>query len=158
MYRRYSQTGDGSMPLSQVKRNRIRNIVILLLTAALIALLVISLPLMRNQGETRSLYIRKIQAECDEAVRQTSTLSRNAGADSAANLAKIRCNIYAIRTMNTLTADNGGQLLEDERLVTLQNTVDRYLDFLTTGMDTGEYATTLQNSFAELQQIVDGLK
>ena len=31
MYRRYSQTGDGSMPLSQVNRNRIKNIIILLL-------------------------------------------------------------------------------------------------------------------------------
>ena len=158
MYRRYSQVGDGSMPLSQVNRNRIRNILILLLLAALAVLLVISLPLIRNREETRALYIQKIQAECDEAARQTSTLSRNAGADSAANLAKIRCNIYAIRTMNTLSASTGKQLLEDERLLTLQNTVDRYLSFLTTGMDTGEYTTSLQTALAELQEIVAGLQ
>lgn len=158
MYRRYSQMGDGSMPLSQVNRNRIRNILILLLAAALGVVIFISVPLMRNRNETRTLYIQKIQAECDEAVRMTSTLSRNAGADSAAILSRIRCNIYTIRMLNTLSGANGGkQLLEDERLLTLQNTVDRYLSFLTTGMDTAQYQTTLQTSLTELQQIVSSL-
>jgi hypothetical protein len=38
------------MPLSQINRNRIKNIVILLLLIAVAALLVISLPLMRNRN------------------------------------------------------------------------------------------------------------
>ena len=139
MYRRYSQMGDGSMPLSQVNRNRIKNIIILLLLIALIAVLVISVPVLTDRGETRALYIRRIQAECDDAARQTASLSRNAGADSAAILSKVRCNIYAIR------------------LLTLQNTVDRYLSFITTGMDTGEYQTSLQTALAELQEIVGTL-
>ena len=158
MYRRYSQMGDGSMPLSQVNRNRIKNIIIFLLIIALGVVLFISIPLMNTRSETRALYIRKIQAECDDAARQTSSLSRNAGADSAAILARIRCNIYAIRTLNTMSASAGeGQFLEDERLLTLQNTVDRYLSFLTTGMDTGEYQTSLQTALGELQEIVGNL-
>ena len=52
MYRRYSQVGDGSMPLSQLKRNRLKNVVILLLVIALGALLFISLPLMRAKGRS----------------------------------------------------------------------------------------------------------
>ena len=40
MYRRYSQVGDGSMPLSQINRNRIKNILILVLVAALVAMAV----------------------------------------------------------------------------------------------------------------------
>ena len=158
MYRRYSQMGDGSMPLSQVNRNRIKNIIIFLLIIALGVVMFISIPLMNTRSETRALYIRKIQAECDDAARQTSSLSRNAGADSAAILARIRCNIYAIRTLNTMSASAGeGQFLEDERLLTLQNTVDRYLSFLTTGMDTGEYQTSLQTALGELQEIVGNL-
>ena len=158
MYRRYSQMGDGSMPLSQVNRNRIKNIIILLLLIALIAVLVISVPVLTDRGETRALYIRRIQAECDDAARQTASLSRNAGADSAAILSKVRCNIYAIRTLNTMSASSGDrQFLEDERLLTLQNTVDRYLSFITTGMDTGEYQTSLQTALAELQEIVGTL-
>ena len=39
MYRRYSQAGDGSMPLSQINRNRIKNILIFLLLAGLAAML-----------------------------------------------------------------------------------------------------------------------
>jgi len=159
VYRRYSQTGDGSMPLSQINRNRIKNIVIFLLIVALAVLLFISIPLMQNRDETRALLIQKIQAECDEAARQTTTLSRNAGADSAAILSRIRCNLYAIRTLNAMSGANGGRMLmDDERLLTLQNTVDRYLSFLTTGMDTGEYQTTLQTSLAELQEVVSNLR
>ena len=158
MYRRYSQTGAGNMNLSQVNRNRIKNAILALLIIALAATLVITLPVMQNQGETRSLYIQKIQSEVDEALRQTTTLSRNAGADSAAILSRIRCNIYAIRTLNSVNSGSGGRmLLEEERLTTLLNTVDRYLTFLTTGMDTGEYQTALQVALTELQEIVGSL-
>jgi hypothetical protein len=95
----------------------------------------------------------------DEAVRQTTTLSRNAGADSAAILSRIRCNIYSVRTLNSVNSASGGRaLLEEERLTTLLNTVDRYLTFLTTGMDTGEYQTALQVALTDLQETVSGLK
>ena len=123
-----------------------------------IVTLIITLPVMQNQSETRNLYIQKIQAEVDEALRQTATLSRNAGADSAAILSRIRSNIYAVRMLNTVNSASGGKpLLEDERLTTLQNMVDRYLTYLTTGMDTGEYQTALQVSLSELQEIAGNL-
>ena len=158
MYRRYSQTGEGNANLSQVNRNRIKNIILILLLIALAVTLIITLPVMQNQSETRSLYIQKIQAEVDEALRQTATLSRNAGADSAAILSKIRSNIYAVRMLNTVNASSGGKaLLEEERLTSLQNMVDRYLTYLTTGMDTGEYQTALQVSLSELQEIARSL-
>ena len=158
MYRRYSQTGEGNMNLSQANRNRIRNVIVILLVIALAVTLIITLPVMQNQSETRSLYIQKIQSEVDEALRQTTTLSRNAGADSAAILSRIRSNIYAIRMLNTVNSASGGRLLlEEERLTTLQNMVDRYLTYLTTGMDTGEYQTALQVALTELQEIAGNL-
>ena len=158
MYRRYSQTGEGNANLSQVNRNRIKNIILILLLIALAVTLIITLPVMQNQSETRSLYIQKIQAEVAEALRQTATLSRNAGADSAAILSRIRSNIYAVRMLNTVNASSGGKaLLEEERLTSLQNMVDRYLTYLTTGMDTGEYKTALQVSLSELQEIARAL-
>ena len=158
MYRRYSQTGAGNMNLTQVNRNRIRNVLLVLLVVALAVTLIITLPVMQNQGEARTIYIQKIQSEVDEAVRQTTTLSRNAGADSAAILSRIRSNIYSIRTLNSVNSATGGRtLLEEERLTTLLNTVDRYLTYLTTGMDTGEYQTALQVALTELQEIVGNL-
>ena len=159
MYRRYSQMGDGSMPLSQVNRNRIKNILILLLLAALAALLVISLPLMKSREGSRTNYIQQIQKECKEAYNETSALSRTAGADSAAILSRVRSNIHAIRAINSLSGAEGGRaLLEDERVLTLQNMVDQYLQYLTTGMDTGGYTTNLQTALIELQDIVSVLE
>ncbi len=158
MYRRYSQTGDGSMPLSQVNRNRIKNIIILLLLAALAALLVISLPLLKNRDNNRALFIQTMQKECKEASNDTNTLSRTAGADSAATLSRVRSNVHTIRMLNSVSGSTGnGQLIEDERLLTLQNMVDQYLQYLTTGMDTGGYTTNLQVALAELQEIVNNL-
>ena len=158
MYRRYSQVGDGSMPLSQVNRNRIKNIFIFVLLAALAALLVISLPLIRNQGNTRALYIQQIQHECQDAYNDAATLSRTAGADSAASLARVRSNIHAIRMVNSLSGSEGKPLMDDERLLTMQNMVDRHLQYLTTGMDTAEYTTSLQTALIELQGIAGSLK
>ena len=157
MYRRYSQMGDGSMPLSQVNRNRIKTILIFVLLIALAAMLVISLPLLRSRENNRATYIQQIQKECRDAISDSSTLSRTAGADSPAILSRIRSNVHTIRAINTLSGAEGGRLLEDERLLTLQNMVDKYLQYLTTGMDTGEYTTTLQNALAELQDIVNTL-
>ena len=157
MYRRYSQTGDGNMPLSQINQNRIKNVIILVLLAALAALLVISLPLLKNRDNNRALFIQTMQKECKEASNDTNTLSRTAGADSAATLSRVRSNIHTIRIVNNLSSAEGNRLLEDERLLTMQNMVDKYLQYLTTGMDTGEYVTSLQTSFAELQEILGNL-
>lgn len=158
MYRRYSQTGDGAVSMTQLTRNRIKNGIILLLIIATAAAFAFALPVLRKQNDTRRLYIQRIQSESAEAVRQTSGLSRNAGADSAAILARVRCNVYAIRTINsTNSAAGNGLLLDEERLTTLLNTIDRYLSFLTTGMDTGEYQTSLQTALNELQGIVSNL-
>ena len=159
MYRRYSQMGDGSMPLSQVNRNRIKNILILILIIALAVMLVISLPLIKSRDNSRGYFIQQIQKECDDALKETYTLSRTAGADSAAVLSRVRSNIHAIRVVNDLSgAETGRKMLEDERLMTLQNMVDQHLQYLTTGMDTGGYTTNLQTALLELQEIVNNLE
>lgn len=158
MYRRYSQANGTGLSMSQMKHSRIRDLVILVLAGLLVASLVLGIPAMLKQTDVRTLYIQRIQAECDDAIRLTSTLSRNAGADSASILARVRSSLYAIRMISNLNAaEGGGPLVEDERILTLQNTVDRYLTYLTTGMDTGEYQTGLQTSLEELQETLSGL-
>ena len=159
MYRRYSQTGDGGMPLSQINRNRIKNVIIFLLLAALVAMAVISLPLIRNQGSSRIVYIQMIQKEFREAESDSNSLSRTAGADSAAILSRIRSNIHAIRTANTLSNTTGnGMLLPDQKLNELQTMVDSFLVYLTTGMDTGRYTTDLQNALEDLGETITNLE
>ena len=61
--------------------------------------------------------------------------------------------------MNTLSnAQGGGILISEDRMTTLLNTVDRYLTYLTTGMETGEYQTSLQTALEELQEALNAIK
>ena len=159
MSRRSSQMNGNAASVSQLKRSRLKDLLILALTGLLIAALVIGVPLLQKSNTTRSVYIQRIQAECDEANRLTSTLSRNAGADSASILARIRSCLYSIRVISGLNMAQGdGELVSEDQVLTLQNMVDRYLNYLTTGMNTGEYQTTLQTGMEELQAEVSALR
>ena len=159
MYRRYSENKGNGASLSQMKRNRLKNLLILLLAALLIASLALGIPAIQQRNTVRTVHIQRIQTECDDAVRQTATLSRNAGADSALILARIRSDLYTIRTINNISIQEGmGSLVSEDRILELENTVDRYLTYLTTGMDTGEYQTNLQNALEELQTELNELK
>ena len=158
MYRRYSQANGSGASMTQIKRSRMKDLLILILAGLLIASLAFGIPAIRKQGDNHALYIQRIRTECDEAIRLTSTLSRNAAADSASILARIRSNLYAIRMISSLNATQEGRfLVEEDRVLTLQNTVDRYLTYLTTGMDTGEYQTNLQNALEELRETLQDL-
>ena len=147
------------MPLSQVNRNRIKNIIILVLIVALTVLLIISLPLIRNKGNVRTQYIQQLRRECQEAYNNTQTLSRTAGADSAEILASVRSNIHAMRVVNNLSGAGGnGYLVDDGRLSSLISMVEEYLGILTTGMETGQYVTSLSTSLADLQAAISNLE
>ena len=161
MYQRYSHVSEPSMPVSQARRNRIKNILILLLIAAVIVLAVIAVPAVQSRSAARGLIISRMQNEIAVAVRLTTSLSRNAGASSAAILAQIRSNVYAIGTLNELSIGMegvSGRLLSEEELSALQSSIDNYLAFLTTGMDTGEYQTNLQNTLDSLQMRISALE
>ena len=161
MYRRYSQVNENAMPVSQVRRNRIKNILILVLIAALVAMAVVSIPAIRSKNSIRELYIRRMQNEIADAVKQTTSLSRSAGADSSAILARIRSEVYTIRVINELSIGvdgPAGRFLQEETLSTLQSSIDNYLAFLTTGMETGEYQTNLQNSLYAIQDTINALE
>ena len=161
MYRRYSQVNQPSVSMGQVRRNRIKNILILLLVAALAAVTWVAVPAVRSRGAARALYIQRMQNEIATSVRLATSLSRNAGANSAAILAQIRSNIYAIGIINEISIGqegSGGGLLPEERMTSIQSSIDNYLAFLTTGMDTGEYQTNLQNSLNDLQVEISALE
>ena len=90
-----------------------------------------------------------------------TSLSRNAGASSAAILAQVRCNIYAISAANELSIGMegaSGRLIQEDQLNLMLSSIDNYLAFLTTGMDTGEYQTNLQNSLDALLLQINALE
>ena len=159
MYRRYSNAGGSSVSPSQIKRDRIRDLLILLLAGLLIASLAIGIPLLQQRSGARSVYIQRIQNECDDAISQIRTISPNARADSAYILARIRSDLYAIRALNDMyRAQYGQALVPDEKLLELQNTVDQYLEHLTTGMDPSPLLSSLTTSLEELRETISGLR
>ena len=161
MYRRYTQVNETAVPVTQVRRNRVKNFLILILLAAVITLAVIAVPAVQSRTGARGLFIQRMQSEIATAVRLTTSLSRNAGASSAAILAQIRSNVYAIIAANELSIGMegaSGRLLPEEDLTFLQSSIDNYLQFLTTGMDTGEYQTNLQNALEALQVRINALE
>ena len=159
MYRRYSQGNETQVSHTQANRSRVKNAVILLLLAALAAACVLGVPAVRARQEERALLIQRMQVECDEAIRQTVTLSRSAGADSTAILARVRSSLYAIRLANSLNSAFGNaQLIRDEQVQAAQESVDQYISYLTRGMDTGEYQTNLQNELTALQEQINSLE
>lgn len=161
MYRRYSQVNEATVPVSQTRRNRVKNITILVLLAAVITMTAVALPAVQSRSSARGLIIQRMQNEIGTAVRLTTSLSRNAGASSASILAQIRSNIYAISVANELSIGMEGakgRLLPEEDLTSLQSAIDNYLAFLTTGMDTGEYQTNLQNTLDALQIWINNLE
>ena len=152
---------ETAVPVSQTRRIRIKNIIILVLTAAVIAMAAVALPAVRSRSEARVMFIQRMQNEISTATRLSTSLSRNAGASSAAILAQIRSNIYAISAANELLVGMegaAGRLISEEQLTSLQSAIDNYLAFLTTGMDTGEYQTNLQNSLDALQVQISALE
>lgn len=159
MYRRYSQRNGDGLSLTQMKRNRIKDIVILLLAAAVIAMAVFMIPTIKGQNEEREIYIHRFQMEAEEASRQTNSLSRTAGADSASILAKIRSNIYAVKKLNEhYSSQHGAPLLAEADLQEMVNMVDRYLAALTTGITTGTYQTDLQATIDQLVEVLGTLE
>ena len=76
MYRRYSQADENTIPLSQARRNRIRNVIILVLLAALIALAVVTIPAVQRQAGVRDLYIQRMQNEIVYLQQQMAFLKK----------------------------------------------------------------------------------
>lgn len=157
MYRRYSRDSVSGFSMDQRKTLRVRNIIILILVIIIAVLCAVGIPALRSRSDNHTLFVQRIRSECDEALRYTNTLSRNAGADSAGLLAKIRSNVYAMDVINTLSINQdgtAGTLIPSADLTSVLNLIDQYQNVLITGMATGEQQTNLLNSLESISSIL----
>lgn len=157
MYRRYSSGSVSGLTMDQRKAVRNRNIVILALVIIIAVLCVIGIPALRSKSDNHMLFVQRMRSECDEAIRLTNTLSRNAGADSAGLLARIRSNIYSMDVINTLSINQdglAGTIVDSSRLMSIVNIIDQYQSVIITGMATGEQQTALLKELEEVNTIL----
>lgn len=160
MYRHYAQGGRPTLSVGEKNRNRAKNLLIAILVTVLVVLAVYGIPAIMSNRDMRTVYIRRMLSECEEAQRQTNSLSRNAGAGSSAILAKVRSNVYAIAVLNQMSTSlrgNTGPLISETVLDELKNSIDLFLNDLRTGMDTGDSVTDLQNSLNQVQSIIEAM-
>lgn len=161
MYHRYTSRAEGMQTSATPRmKDRIRNIVLVLLTVACILLAIFGGRAMGFQADAHTTFIRRIQTECNDALSLTSSLSRTAGANSAATLGRIRSHLYAMDTINQLNVGlqgAGGYLVNNDVFTSLYAVLDVYSDKLITGMQTGDLQTELTNSLADLSLLVSQL-
>lgn len=145
------QTGAGQ------RRERVRNILVILLVVIIAAMGVFGGQAIAYRSEARTQLVAIMQAECRDAVSQTNTLSRTAGANSAATLGRIRSCVHAMDTVNTLRAglERGRYFLPVETFTALYATLDNYSSRLLTGMNTGDLQGELEQELIALQDIVN---
>ena len=147
------QTGAGLM------RERVRTGVIIVLILAVAALGIFGGQAMAYRSEARSLFISSMQTECIEALNQANSLSRTAGANSAATLGRIRSSVRAMEDINRIQMglEGGRTFVAEETFSDLYSILDNYSNRLLTGMNTGDMQGQLQTALEELQTLIFGL-
>lgn len=161
MYHRYTSRSEGRQSTASPRlQERIRNILLILLTVACILLAIFGGRAMSFQADASATFVRRIQTECNDALSLTGSLSRTAGANSAATLGRIRSHVYAMDTINQLNVGlqgAGGYLIDNAVFTQLYSLLDDYSDKLITGMQTGDLQTELTTSLTELSGLVEQL-
>ena len=137
---------------------RFKNVLLLLLLIAVVALAIMGGRAMAYRNEAKNLFISKIQLECGNALTLTKSLSRTAGASSSATLGRIRSHVYAMETSNSLSVGlegSEGWLISEDWFTTLYGVLEEYSQKLITGMTTGDQQTTLLGALQTLYDQLD---
>ncbi len=149
--------GQPHMAEAPRKSNRLHAVVTVALAVALAVTLWVCLPAMSYRGDARSLFISRMQTECDTALTYSKYLSRTASSNSNAQLAVIRSCVYGMDVLNQSYAglEGEGHYLVDQALFSqIYGVLDSYFNKLTTGMNTSDQLTELSASLEALQQAV----
>ena len=143
MYKYISNGGRSESP-SQVRKNRIRTGVTIVLLLALIGLTIYNANAVIYRNASQELIPAYMRSECNSAISQVNSLSRTAGASSSAVLGKIRGHVYSMETLNEMyTALNSRELIPHEVFDRIYQLLDDYADKLITGMTTGDMQSLL---------------
>lgn len=151
MYRYTLQNAKGEDSHRRRLLNRVKNILILIMTIVLIGGAVFCIPSVKFRAEISNTYIQRIVNECGTAVNLSNSLSRTAGATTTDTLGRIRSHIYAMEVINSLHAGAGdGWVIQTAWFTTLYSILDDYNAKMTRGTNTSEEASNLQNNLQTL--------
>ena len=153
------KSGEVMQTSAGLMRDRVRIGAIIVLALAVAVLGILGGQAMAYRAEARSLFIATMQTECIEALNQSSSLSRTAGANSSATLGRIRASVRTMENVNRLqgSLDGGRAFVPEETFSELYTILDSYSSRLLTGMNTGDMQGELQSALEALQAVVFGM-
>ena len=136
--------------------SRLQGIALLLLLALLAAGAVYAVPAVRYRSEAQRYFSARMLTECDDAVSNTTKLSRTASSNSYSTLAQIRSEVYAMDLLNQMNAGlpGGSFLIPESTLTGLYSLLDSYNSNLITGIATGDLQTELSGALNALRDML----
>lgn len=142
-------------------RNRLKNILIILLIAACVYLFFSGQNDSGYHSKAWQTYRDRALAECRSAITLCNNLSRTGGSGTAETLGGIRSRIYAINTINGISAELGGsreRLVDISWFTQINGLLDTYYYQLQTGaLNTSNLQNDLYAALNELLQQLDAL-
>lgn len=151
--------GGDVNPAAHAAAERVRNILLILLVAAVVVLGIVGGRAISFRNKCEPTYIAQMQMECDEAIGNLNSL-RQGGIKAVANIGKIRGNIQAIEVINEVcnTVSGDGYLVEPKVFANLYDIIDAYnSDMAEGGMLASANENELRNSLNDLQVILEQL-
>lgn len=146
----------GSRTVEHTRADRVKNILIILLTVALLGVGIAGIQAIIFRGEAEELIIARTLTECGEAVNHVNTMSRSGGSDTAGTLGKIRANVNAIDVLSSLSQTLYGRELAPRAAFTeLYDVIDSYSGKLKNGTSTIDELTRLSDELSNLQLLLN---
>ena len=156
---RYAHSRGGAVRgVEHSRADRIKNILLILLTVALVGVSIAGGQAIAFRNEADDALFARMLTECNDAINHVNTLSRYGGSDSAALIAKIRANVRTVDACNALhTSLYGKTMVPQTTFTNLYATIDSYMGKLKNGTTTMEEQTNLLKDLTGLQALLQGL-
>ncbi len=155
----YNGSGGSGGDMDHGRFDRVKNLVIVLLTLLCIGMGIVGLRSATFRGKTEETFISTMKTQCGTAVNLATELSRNGGAGSETVLGRIRASLNGVETVNTLEQKLNGRYMVDPACFTeLYSILDGYTKQLQSGSSTLKYQTDLSNGLENLKSLIDQLK
>ncbi len=153
---RYVRSRSGSVQnVDRSRVERVKNIVIILLTVALLGVGIAGIQAISLRDKAEDLFIVRAIAECNDAVGTVNTMSRSGGSDTAGELGKIRANIKAVDTLNSMSQSLYGRAYVPQTTFSaLYAVIDSYSGKLKNGTSAIEDLTKLADGLTSLQAVL----
>lgn len=157
---KYTKGPGGAVnPVAHAAAERVRNILLILLLATVVVLGIVGGRAISFRNKCEPTYVARMQMECDEALGNMNSLSRNGGYKAMAILGKIRSNIRAMEAINEVanTVSGDGYLVEPKVFTNLYSIIDIYNNNTEQVGGDRESETNLRTALTNLQILLDDL-